>query len=67
MGKYKNTQIIKIRLAHATVTKPPIASLHLFLLQNASFFIFVAYNNKYLYILLYLVCNRMNFLGSLYY
>jgi hypothetical protein len=36
------SQRIKIKLAHAAVKNAPIASLHLFLFQKASFFIFEA-------------------------
>ena len=35
-------QIIKNKLAAATAMMPPTASLHLFLFQNASFFILLA-------------------------
>lgn len=35
--------IIKIKLAQAATIIPPTASLHLFLFQNASFFILLAY------------------------
>ena len=56
-----NNQMIKNKLAQATTIIPPIASLHLFLFQNASFFIFVACILIWYYVFLNLISNTVEF------
>ena len=60
-SKNMNNQMIKNKLAQATTIIPPIASLHLFLFQNASFFIFVACILIWYYVFLNLISNTVEF------